>query len=129
MAVKKSVDKKLVTPFRISVALNIVLGIIVLTVVSLAGFAYHEYKNGTDRAIRFALSFNGIDYYCNQANEKKDAWLANRAVEQGEPFTKDEAKRIKLLIESQCITPEFEPYYNNAMKQFFKDNGLKYEVE
>lgn len=127
MAKKAPENKKLVTPFRISVALNIVLGLIVVTVIGAAGFAYHEYKNGTKNALSFALAFNSFDYFCQQADENVDQWVAERITDEEEPFTAEDAKRAKLLIESQCIDPKFEPYYTKAQKQFFKDNGLTFE--
>jgi hypothetical protein len=125
----KKIEKKRlkITPFRVSVVLNIVLGLIVVSVMGVALFAYHEYTNGSDRALRFALTHSSFDYYCNHASEKIDQWTEERKAAEGEEFSKEDAKKAKLLYESQCVTPEFEPYYTKAIKQFFKDQGSSYD--
>lgn len=122
MAKKK--DGKKITPFRVSVGLNIVLGGVLLAILASAAFAYHQYTTKSERALNFALAHNSVEYYCDAADKDFEKWLLAEEKTSG-LLSAEDKKRIKLQIDLLCYNEAAAPYLDDAAKKYFEANGLK----
>ncbi len=132
MPKKKQKQTKLVTPLRISVGINIVLSLILISAISVSVWAYHQYKGGTDRAANFALLH--MNDFCDMRERNKVIWekRARMQLEAENGTSPKQMKDSKEMVEWNnlstnmlCTTDDFEPYLRKAAEDYFKANGLE----
>ncbi len=123
MPKKKHTPSKIITPFRLSVGLNIVLSLIIISAISASAWAYHQYKGGTQAAARFSLEH--MYDYCDMYYRNIDQWL-KEAEEKGQSSgNPDEMKAAALNVDVLCVHEEFEPYQKSAMEAYYNAHGVK----
>lgn len=121
MSKKKQIQAAVITPLRISVGLNVVLSLIIVSAAAVSIWGYHQYTGGTHRAARFALVH--MNDYCDMYYRNINTWL-KEAEDKGEPLSPDQIKESKLNTDAVCVNEDFEPYAKKALEDYYKANGL-----
>lgn len=117
---KTKKQKKLLTPIRISVGLNILLSIIVIA--GIAGYMYvkNAYNNGELFVAEWGTK--AMQNYCSNA----ELLQKNKSEFVGYP-TDEDKERAFLALNTICDTNgTWGPYYEKALKDYYKDNGVEF---
>jgi len=114
---------KIVTPFRISVAINIILALVIVGIAGTAAYLYKQYYSGSLTSARWALS-RSLDY-CEMSAEHLDSWIASD--ETGYYRTPDSIKRAKINDDVVCTRGDFAPYLEKATKDYYKSKNMPFE--
>ena len=134
MAKKKQKQTKLITPLKISVGINVVLSLMLISAISVSVWAYHQYKGGTERAANFALLH--MNDFCDMRERNMDKWENKNQIQmQLEAENGTSPKQIKdskeiaewnnLSTNMLCTTDDFEPYLRKAAEDYYRTNGLE----
>jgi hypothetical protein len=117
---KTKKQKSMFTPFRISVSLNILLSIIVIA--GVGGYLY--LKNAYNNGEQFVAEWGTVatQNYCSNADQIQK----NKSEFVGYP-TEQDKKRAFLALNTFCDTDgTWGPYYQKALTDYYKDNGVEY---
>jgi len=118
---KSSKKNQTITPFRVSVALNIALGLFFLITVTGATVLWNRFNNGSETVAN--IGYSAVQRYCEV--EKSKGYPVDRP--EYDSWTKVDKKNYQLNQRIFCFDEEFEPYLLRATKEYFNANGLKYD--
>lgn len=114
--------KSIFTPFRISVGLNILLSIIVIA--GVGGYMY--VKNAYDNGNQFVVNWGtvAIQNFCSNPDQIQKAKDEAKSADYPDGGDK---KGALLALNTLCDTDgTWGPYYEKALKDYYKDNGVDY---
>lgn len=127
MSSKKTTQSKVITSFRLSVGLNIILSLLILSTVVVTVWAYHQYKGGTQLAARFAVQH--MYDYCDMHYKNIDKWL-KEAEAKGQPWgTPEQIKEAMLNTNVVCNHEDFDPYLQQAVENYYNANGVEASLQ
>ncbi len=113
---------KIVTPIRISIAINVVLGLIIVGSVAAGLYARDRYIKGDQVAAGFAAAH--MYDYCDMTYRNLDDWLAS---DKSNNYTAKQIQYIKLHDDLACARGDFEPFILKASKDYFKSKGVPFD--
>jgi hypothetical protein len=119
---KTSSKSRLITPLGLSIVLNIILFLAVMSGVITAVYANEHMTKGTPEAYRTVASMHQAQ--CRRMDTKFDNWLAG--LNEKEELSAKRASYAKLLLLADCRHESYQPYEEAALKEYFKANGLEY---
>ncbi len=119
---KTKKQKSIFTPFRISVGLNILLSIIVIAGVSGYMYVKNAYNNGSQSAAQWGTI--AIQNYCSNPSETQKLMDVYGSLDS---TNSNDKKAYILQMNTLCDNDgTWGPYYEKALKAYYKDNGVDY---